>query len=232
MHVAPMFDETFDGLQDLGVAPMIWSPLAGGRLFSGTDAQCRKPAPGDQGHRRPAAASRSPAWCSPGSCSCQAGRLPLTGSGRIEAVAVAVAGTAFTLSRTDWFTILRAARGPRGRVTRSACMSDSSLKIVEGKALSAQQKKDLLNRLARIEGQLRGVQKLIALAGAAVRLRCGGPANGGRAQGAGPLVRPAADQQYREPERERAGPGASPGQRDPPGGNARPVCLTVWLHRY
>lgn len=43
-------------------------------------------------------------------------------------------------------------------------MSDSPLKIVEGKALSAQQKKDLLNRLARIEGQLRGVQKLIALA--------------------------------------------------------------------
>ena len=38
------------------------------------------------------------------------------------------------------------------------------LKNVEGKALTAQQKKDLLNRLARIEGQLRGVQKLIALA--------------------------------------------------------------------
>jgi len=38
------------------------------------------------------------------------------------------------------------------------------LKIVEGAALTAQQKKDLLNRLARIEGQLRGVQKLIALA--------------------------------------------------------------------
>lgn len=43
-------------------------------------------------------------------------------------------------------------------------MADAPHKIVEGKALSAQQKKDLLNRLARIEGQLRGVQKLIALA--------------------------------------------------------------------
>ena len=43
-------------------------------------------------------------------------------------------------------------------------MADSALKIVEGSALTAQQKKDLLNRLARIEGQLRGVQKLIALA--------------------------------------------------------------------
>ena len=43
-------------------------------------------------------------------------------------------------------------------------MADSPLKIVEGRALTAQQKKDLLNRLARVEGQLRGVQKLIALA--------------------------------------------------------------------
>ena len=45
-------------------------------------------------------------------------------------------------------------------------MAESPLKIVEGSALNAQQKKDLLNRLARIEGQLRGVQKLIALAAA------------------------------------------------------------------
>lgn len=35
---------------------------------------------------------------------------------------------------------------------------------VESSALSAAQKKDLLHRLARIEGQLRGVQKLVALA--------------------------------------------------------------------
>jgi DNA-binding FrmR family transcriptional regulator len=43
-------------------------------------------------------------------------------------------------------------------------MAHNQPKIVEGSALSGQQKKDLLNRLARIEGQLRGVQKLIALA--------------------------------------------------------------------
>lgn len=43
-------------------------------------------------------------------------------------------------------------------------MTDASLKMVEGTALNAAQKKDLLHRLARIEGQLRGVQKLIAIA--------------------------------------------------------------------
>jgi CsoR family transcriptional regulator, copper-sensing transcriptional repressor len=43
-------------------------------------------------------------------------------------------------------------------------MAEPPLRIVEGRALTGAQKKDLLNRLARIEGQLRGVQKLIALA--------------------------------------------------------------------
>lgn len=37
---------------------------------------------------------------------------------------------------------------------------------VEGSALTVAQKKDVLNRLARVEGQLRGVQRLIALADA------------------------------------------------------------------
>jgi predicted oxidoreductase len=37
--------------------------------------------------------------------------VPITGSGRIEAISVAVAGTSIKLSRTDWFAILRAARG-------------------------------------------------------------------------------------------------------------------------
>jgi DNA-binding FrmR family transcriptional regulator len=36
--------------------------------------------------------------------------------------------------------------------------------VIAGSALDALQKKDVLNRLARVEGQLRGVQRLIALA--------------------------------------------------------------------
>ncbi|WLI88786.1 metal-sensing transcriptional repressor [Massilia sp. R2A-15] len=43
-------------------------------------------------------------------------------------------------------------------------MAATPIKVVEGSALSAMQKKELLNRLARVEGQLRGVQKLIGLA--------------------------------------------------------------------
>lgn len=109
MHVAPMFDETFDGLQDLGVAPMIWSPLAGGRLFSGNDAHAenlRRVIKNIADALGKPFASVVFAWI----MQLPSRPIPLTGTGRIEAVAVAVAGTAFQLSRTDWFTILRAAR--------------------------------------------------------------------------------------------------------------------------
>ncbi|AEK64262.1 hypothetical protein CFU_4441 [Collimonas fungivorans Ter331] len=53
-------------------------------------------------------------------------------------------------------------------------MSDMPVKIVHGTALSDEQKKDLLHRLARVEGQIRGVQKLIA--NAAVPADCEGVA--------------------------------------------------------
>ena len=45
-------------------------------------------------------------------------------------------------------------------------MQQRPVTIVESSALTAAQKKDVLNRLARVEGQLRGVQRLIALADA------------------------------------------------------------------
>nr|WP_314547221.1 aldo/keto reductase [uncultured Massilia sp.] len=110
LHVAPMFDETFDGLQDLGVAPMIWSPLAGGRLFSANDANAerlRLVIKEIADRLQKPFASVVFAWI----MQLPSRPIPLTGSGRIEAIAVAVAGTTFQLSRTDWFAILRAARG-------------------------------------------------------------------------------------------------------------------------
>ncbi|RFP08034.1 MULTISPECIES: aldo/keto reductase family oxidoreductase [unclassified Duganella] len=108
--VAPLFDQTFDGLQDLGVAPMIWSPLAGGRLFSRDDADGSRVRTAIQ---KVADELRRPfgsvvfAWI----MQLPSRPLPLTGSGRIQAVAEAVEATQFSLSRSQWFEILRAARG-------------------------------------------------------------------------------------------------------------------------
>jgi predicted oxidoreductase len=110
LHLDPLFDETFDGLQDLGVAPMIWSPLAGGALFNGADAHVgplRAVIQQIADELQQPFASVVFAWimrlpCKP---------LPLTGSGRIEAIKEAVAASTFTLSTEQWFAILRAARG-------------------------------------------------------------------------------------------------------------------------
>ncbi|AXA94841.1 oxidoreductase [Massilia sp. YMA4] len=109
LHLAPMFDETFDGLQDKGVAPMIWSPLAGGRLF-GDDAAT---VPLRAKLRQVAAETGRSftsvvfAWI----MQLPSRPIPLTGSGRIEAIREAVEATRFTLTRQQWFEILRAARG-------------------------------------------------------------------------------------------------------------------------
>lgn len=119
LHTAPMFDQTFDGLQDLGVAPMIWSPLGGGRLF-----EAHAVGEARDGHDTRGAALRQAigdvagrigkpfcsvvfAWIMQLPCR----PIVLTGSGRIAAIREAVQGTRFELEREDWFRILRAARG-------------------------------------------------------------------------------------------------------------------------
>ena len=109
LHTAPLYDETFDGLQDRNVAPMIWSPLAGGRLFRDDPATeplratVRRIA-GETGHSFTSVVF---AWIMQLPCK----PIPLTGSGRIEAIGEAAEATRFTLSRTQWFEILRAAQG-------------------------------------------------------------------------------------------------------------------------
>lgn len=110
LHTAPMFDQTFDGMQDLRVAPMAWSPLAGGRLFTSTgpNAENLRLVIKDVADRMKVPfASVVFAWI----MQLPSRPIPLTGSARVEAVAVAVAGAGITLARADWFRILRAARG-------------------------------------------------------------------------------------------------------------------------
>lgn len=110
LHVAPMFDETFDGLQDMKVAPMIWSPLGGGRLFSANDANTenlRLVIKQIADRLQQPFASVVFAWI----MQLPSRPIPLTGSGRIEAIGVAVLGSTFQLPRSEWFAILRAARG-------------------------------------------------------------------------------------------------------------------------
>lgn len=112
LHVAPLYDEVFDGLQDLGVSPMIWSALGGGKLFTGeSEAAKRVQAIVSQlaESLHTSFASVVYAWI----LQHPSKPIPLTGSGRIPAIQEAVAALDVKLSNEQWFAILEAANGHR-----------------------------------------------------------------------------------------------------------------------
>lgn len=101
---------TLDQAQQLGLRPMIWSPLAGGRLFADEDAQARRV----RDVMRPLAeahgvslATLAYAWVL---------RHPscphvITGSGRIEGLREAVAAQHLRMDAQAWYAIWTAAAG-------------------------------------------------------------------------------------------------------------------------
>jgi predicted oxidoreductase len=110
LQLQPLSDGTFDQCVDLGVRPMAWSPLAGGRLFTGGDERARRvrdvlEALG-QTHGV-SAATLAYAWI----LRHPARPLPITGSSRIEAVAEAVAAYSMRLDAETWYRIWCASTG-------------------------------------------------------------------------------------------------------------------------
>lgn len=103
-------DGTLDQAQQLGLRPMIWSPLAGGRLFNGTDQQAVRVRAGME----PIAArlgisltTLAFAWVLRHPSHPQ----PITGSRRIDRLREAVAALDVKLDTEDWYAILIASRG-------------------------------------------------------------------------------------------------------------------------
>ncbi len=110
LHHAALHDGTLDQCQDLGVRPMIWSPLGGGRLFSPDDAQARRTLTVIENTARRygvTPATVAYAWL----LRHPARPLPITGSRRIELVREAVAALALELDADSWYAILAAAAG-------------------------------------------------------------------------------------------------------------------------
>jgi predicted oxidoreductase len=103
-------DGTLDQLQGIGVSPMIWSALGGGRLFAEGDsaaARVRSTASQIASQHGVSLLTVIYAWLL---------RLPsnpvvITGSRRHDAVHDAVTATGLKLDRQDWFAILEAATG-------------------------------------------------------------------------------------------------------------------------
>ena len=110
LHIAPLYDGTLDQAQDLGIAPMIWSALAGGRLFAGEDADARRVRPVLErlaGERGISVTTLVYAWL----LRHPARPLPLTGSRRIDAMREAVSALDVEIDNQTWYEIWVAGNG-------------------------------------------------------------------------------------------------------------------------
>jgi predicted oxidoreductase len=112
LHLEPLHDGTLDQAQRLARRPMIWSPLAGGRLMAAP--------PADDAARRVqevlrglaeahgvAPATIAIAWL----LRHPARPVPVAGSRRLEALREAVAALGVTLDRESWYALWQAGRG-------------------------------------------------------------------------------------------------------------------------
>ncbi|MDP2697988.1 aldo/keto reductase family oxidoreductase [Thalassospira sp.] len=112
VELAPIFDGTFDQMQQHRVFPMIWSPLGGARLFSGqNDDAAARLRPILENLRAkyglPGVAEVAIAWllhlpCQP---------LPVLGTMKPTRIIDATQACGIEFDRQDWFTILVAAQG-------------------------------------------------------------------------------------------------------------------------
>lgn len=110
LQMAPLADGTLDQCVDLGVRPMIWSPLGGGRLFTGDDGQARRVRDVLQalGQAQGASvATMAYAWI----LRHPSRPIPITGSGRVQGLREAVEAQRVTLSREDWYRVWQASMG-------------------------------------------------------------------------------------------------------------------------
>ncbi|MFM2056294.1 MAG: hypothetical protein RLY71_679 [Pseudomonadota bacterium] len=110
LHLAPLHDGTLDQLLGLGLRPMIWSPLAGGRLFTGDDAAAQRvravlQAVAQRLGSTPATVAY--AWL----LRHPSRPLPIVGSRRLEALDEALAAQQLVLDAETWHEIWSAGAG-------------------------------------------------------------------------------------------------------------------------
>jgi predicted oxidoreductase len=110
LHLQPLSDGTLDQCTDLGLRPMLWSPLAHGRLFTSEDEAARRVrwVLGELAHEQGVSpATIAYAWL----MRHPSRPHPVTGTSRIEALAEAVAAQQVALDRQAWTRVWTAATG-------------------------------------------------------------------------------------------------------------------------
>jgi predicted oxidoreductase len=103
-------DGSLDQAQQLGLRPMVWSPLAGGRLFTGEDEQAVRVRAEMEAIATRLGISLTTlafAWV----LRHPAQPHPITGTGRIEGLREAMAALNVSLDAEDWYAIWTASKG-------------------------------------------------------------------------------------------------------------------------
>lgn len=113
LHMDPIYDGTFNQCEKLGILPMAWSPLAGGRLFDGLNeaAQRVNALVKTYADRFKGATLEQLAYAWVMAHPAQP--LPVIGTNKIERIQSAAQACAIQLEREDWFALWEAAQGRR-----------------------------------------------------------------------------------------------------------------------
>lgn len=110
LQMQALADGTLDQCMELGLRPMIWSPLAGGRLFSEESDQARRVRKvlADLAHAHGVSVSTiAYAWI----LRHPSRPVPLTGTRRAQAMREAVAALTLRLTAQEWYSIWEASMG-------------------------------------------------------------------------------------------------------------------------
>lgn len=111
LHREPILDGTLHQCEKLGVLPMAWSPLAGGRIFEPANpaAQRLAAAAARMADRYGGAALEqlAYAWI----LAHPSRPLPVIGTNKVERIRSAAQADALTLEREDWYALWEAAQG-------------------------------------------------------------------------------------------------------------------------
>ena len=110
LQMKALADGTLDQCLDLGIRPMVWSPLGGGRLFTGQDEQASRVRWVLQ--RLAAEYDATPATMALAWLLRHPSRpIPITGSQRLQALDEAVAALSIRLSAEHWYEVWQASMG-------------------------------------------------------------------------------------------------------------------------
>lgn len=111
LHLPPLDDGTLEQCQALRMRPMLWSPLAGGRLFAGADERAVRVRAvlADLGRRHGGAslATMAYAWL----LRHPTRPWPIAGSGRVQGLREAADALRIELSAQEWYEVWQASAG-------------------------------------------------------------------------------------------------------------------------